>query len=260
MTTIFNQLKAVTEQAATSSKGKKPEYFSSYTNDLYEIDKEICEDDAQAGDVYIHVIKENGCGTFMVRCIAENDYMLKESGEKSIFHKVTFTGINEGSIKKVDYKTSLDIYNSTKERTGRIPRRNYLKSELGKTLGFESTSVFSHTKFNNDFIPKNKDKTLIKLLPDSSGVHLAVQVVRTKIAPPDKGEWGFPQKKLETYYFPLSHKAKQMLRDNEVYFLLESTKSGHGTVTPTTKRVFESGLRKIQEDLKNENSASELSL
>jgi hypothetical protein len=65
MNTIYQALVALTESS--------PGLFLAYKSDLYEIDRDILENDVVEGDIWLWVLKE--CGTWMTRLMHQRDVL-----------------------------------------------------------------------------------------------------------------------------------------------------------------------------------------
>lgn len=248
---VYDKMVELAEKARVETAGSPNPLFTHYQNDLFEIDKEVMEYDSQYGDQYVWAIKDNGCGTYLLRAgLKESAITIGTIPEKSRFFHIKTDGPNSGKIKQIDKTQAIELLMTVKEMPGRVPRRTHLYTHLENIIfpGDKAGHSVSRSKLTSEFTPRPGDKTAIKVTA-SSGSHItAVEVVRTKVAPNTDNDYR-TIKKHEHYCYPQSIGARVAYHAAPKYFLLETTQQGFAKIEEISEKVFKSALRKVEKEV-----------
>ncbi|MBD1577973.1 hypothetical protein HC723_16410 [Vibrio sp. S11_S32] len=139
-----------------------PNLVTHYKTDL-DVDKDVIENDAQAGDKYLWILKGNGCGTWLFRLGASSivEQVVKSENENAVFYWVHVDSLNSGVIQRVTKKHASSLHN-IKPPAGRVPRRKLLLSVILESFSLETkrTDFLAHVVK----LGTTKQKLKVKLL------------------------------------------------------------------------------------------------
>ncbi|MBP4081749.1 hypothetical protein [Aeromonas sp. MrichA-1] len=246
---LFEKMKELIAQAQKETAGTDRPLFTSYQNDFHEHDHDEINFDAQHGDNYIWIIKENGCGTRLL--MAGSEYAqnsLKTFDDLSRIFHIKVDGPNSGEIKQIDKKRATDLINNCVIPESRVPRRVSFVEQLNRLVypgaDHSSTSV-TNTWLMSDLSPKKGDKSVLRIKLDAPTRTLSVEVVRTKIAPAGKYEVR-SSKDHETYRFNATIGALQEYKDKPKCVLLDSKFQSYAEVTEITDKAFQKAVKNLE--------------
>lgn len=171
-----------------------PTYLAFYTEDLLSYDKDIIENDAQRGDVYISVLKGNGCGTYILLCDCTNDHRTQRnaavldesitaSHHPSKYFSVVVTGINEGTVEEINEEEARRLISTVGLSPYREPRRTNANSQICKLIACSEDAVHRVSSALSPYLETQKGQSyVVKLVAERSWRWLNVEVT------PKKGE------------------------------------------------------------------------
>lgn len=246
---LFEKMKELITQAQKETADTDRPLFTSYQNDFHEHDHDEINFDAQHGDNYIWIIKENGCGTRML--LAGSEYAqnsLKTFDDLSRIFHIKVDGPNSGEIKQIDKKRATELINNCVIPENRVPRRVSFVEQLNKLIypGEDHSSIsVSNTLLMSDLSPKKGDKSALRIKLDAPSRMLSVEVVRTKIAPAGKYEVR-SGKDHEIYRFNASLGALMEYRDKPKCVLLDSKFQSYAEVTEITDKAFQKAVKNLE--------------
>ena len=239
---LFEKMKELITQAQKETADTDRPLFTSYQNDFHEHDHDEINFDAQHGDNYIWIIKENGCGTRML--LAGSEYAqnsLKTFDDLSRIFHIKVDGPNSGEIKQIDKKRATELINNCVIPENRVPRRVSFVEQLNKLI----YPGEDHSSISVSNTPKKGDKSALRIKLDAPSRMLSVEVVRTKIAPAGKYEVR-SGKDHEIYRFNASLGALMEYRDKPKCVLLDSKFQSYAEVTEITDKAFQKAVKNLE--------------
>ncbi len=232
---IYEQLAELAEKAATETCDTKHPLFTHYKNDLHVIDRDVLEQDSQAGMTYVWTIKSNGCGTYMTTCVggagrALAEINVRDGGEGSRFYLVRCDGINSGSVKKISYNQALDALSTYTLPANYKPRRVHVTDHMKELVGernWHSSLMASEWNYDDGV------KTLLKL---SLVPHGALRVQTLMLDPGTTP-------KVRTYLFNPDGAAYSACEAGPVYKLVEMTSYGYAQMQDANERLWNKAIK-----------------
>ncbi|MBE8233135.1 MAG: hypothetical protein HAW67_05310 [Endozoicomonadaceae bacterium] len=237
---LYEQMKKIGEGLAVVSKGSHVEYLKAYKDDLYVYDKDVMENDSQAGDRYLWEVKGSGAGTYCNLIQGEKMHMW-ERPEDSQFYLLNCTGINEGDISVISAEMAQQIHLKIPARENRVPRRLHLFSAMKEKLGVN----LRDSKFANDFNIKEDLEFAIKVTPKRN-----MEVEVTVVLLTD-GQVS-PIKKHQLYHAQVHdfHYGHQQLLEGSMFAYVSTFQDGYGKVENKDKQFFENAIKSLNNELK----------
>ncbi|MFS1427822.1 hypothetical protein LMH73_011865 [Vibrio splendidus] len=244
MQNLFEQLKANYQEA----KKENPDFLKIHSDDFYIQDKDVLENDTQAGDHYIAVLKGSGAGTHLNRCSSKdesNNYTRITVGDAyggSRFFHIECAGHNKGTVTEVSQNEALKIACSHQDSPSRVSRRMSLNRRLESILGLDPSSEntfsrLSHTTFSG-FTGNDGEISAIKISADRLTGNATLEVARTRVSPENESAKMHAQ-----YTVPLGiQKMADFIEPK--YFKAETKVWPYAEMTEITKRVFDNAKKK----------------
>ncbi|WP_105903706.1 hypothetical protein [Vibrio gangliei] len=129
MKTLFEQMVEASVQYPLMTR---------FTEDLFEIDRDIIENDSVVGDKYIWILKGNGAGTWLYRLnskigIEMLEYTIKNEPESSEFFWLHNNGDQKSILQHISRSHALSLAKA-QVLTNREPRRRNLGSQITHCL------------------------------------------------------------------------------------------------------------------------------
>jgi len=161
MKALYDHLKHLAESAAAP-------LFTSFQNDLYELDRDTIMHDLLPGDAWYWSIKE--CGTYLTLAHNENEYLQellspRHSPERRHF-LIHITGKDTFEIKEYNFETLAAAVSKIKKNPGRVAPRQF-----GSEILFELEPALRGTLLMSDFT-MTKGATLYLTLNNNSASYV----------------------------------------------------------------------------------------
>lgn len=253
---LYDQLKKIAEREKAASAGTKHEYFTHYQEDLTVHDRDELENDSQAGDRYLWILKSNGCGTYMFRLNGGKSDILNtiHRASDSQCYLVKCSGINEGTVESITWDMAESVYYETPPACNRIPRRRRLYDQLNELLGIDDNSRgyrLQSTNMGSDFKPLPGDKSFLKLSMERRTTEC---IVRIDVLRPKMKEGhldGLTRKPSAHYRIPATLTAIDLLADGAKYYSVDAHQAhSYATITEVSSRMYNAAERKINASAK----------
>lgn len=254
MNNAYESLRSTLYGIAEKNTNEKTPFLSSYKEDLEDYDRDVILNDAQKGDHFLSTLKASGCGTYLQRITKDNDsipFRVKSTGKDSVYHILSFTGINQATIKKVSYDDAIDCINNRKywEPSNRVPRRIPFRQYICQMIGRNENAI-SGTLFSSIYCPDSGDKTLLKISFSETLKAVMLEICRSDSK--DERKIG----KVESFYIDCpqnKEKLMTMINGKTNHFLLTHSDSIYADIKPITERVYvnavkRAGLEKTNND------------
>lgn len=248
--TLFDQIKAISEDRAEATKDSKHPLMSAklYSQADTEIDQDILENDSQKGDAYVWALRGNGCGTDLTRYGNPNfDVFVSQAPEGSEFYLLRCTGINEGTVEAITREQALNLDDmGIRADENRKPRRERLFPQLDAMLGFDGDqNSLSYTAMGSELSTEAGDKTALKIEKVDPG-KVAITVIRSKCFD-HNGKPDTPRKPEATYFCPTTSLGTLDLAKPH-YFAVESQRSGFAKLTDISKKAFDRARSTVRKE------------
>lgn len=112
--------------------------MTNYKEDLFEIDRDIIENDSVVGDKYIWILKGNGAGTWLYRLNSKTgiemiEYTIKNEPDTSEYFWLHNNGDSKSVLQHISKSHALSLARS-QVLTNREPRRRNLGSQITHCL------------------------------------------------------------------------------------------------------------------------------
>lgn len=246
MNNAFETLRSTLHKFVEKSRDREYPFLSTHKDDLDIYDKDIILNDAQKGDHYLSILKASGAGTYLMRITQDDDgiieHRVKSSGKESVFHILSFTGINEATIKELSYDDALKCQENPryKEPMNRVPRRIFFRDEICNMVGLPEGSMKS-TLFASNFNPEAGDKTLLKISHQSATRAIQLDVCRTDSN--NKRKIG----KVETFFIEspiLKDKLMGMIDGKTNHLLITHKDPRYAEFKTITERVYANAVKR----------------
>jgi len=231
---LFESMLELASKIKVQTSETKFPLLTSHLNDLNKHDRDIVLNDMQKGDVWLWVLKSNGCGTYLLLLDGNVDRgfasRIKEEG--AMLFLINVTGLDEGSIKPVDARMAEGMLDEAQFRGERVPRRLSLYNQITDLLDLKAKGVtLSSTKFCSDFSIAEGDISFIRLTKQSSNVELYV----------DRLVFTLSKRNLKTslyYQFSTTQALNELLFVGDKYYKITATDDIHCVVTEITESKY----------------------
>lgn len=209
--------------------------LTSYLDDINVRDRDVVMNDMQAGDVWLWVLKSNGCGTYLLLLDGDMysgfDKRIAEEGTKTFLIRVS--GQDEGTIKPIKSDTAIGMLDKPYNKKNRVPRRLYADVVFAKLLDLSASGYrLSDTRFWCDFTVVGGDVSYIKLNQTGSNISFVVNRVVFTLSRSDI-------KKSLYYQFPVTDKLRELLCDGDKFFKFTASDNCHGAIEEVNQAEYD---------------------
>jgi hypothetical protein len=215
-----------------------------YQNDLYDIDKDIIDNDAVPGDEYIWSIKGSGHGTDLYRLTGDVNmpYLIGNAGENGRYFHIKVTDIGKGDITPVTRDRALE-FSETKANPNRVPRRqNYYKA-MESLIGLKHGHSITNFSIANNFYPNEGAVSVMKVAPIRQGVMVYMSQIK---ADTDDGNLG----KTFNNAFDNQHlNLDSATKKESTFHRIKTPREGFAIIEDITERQYKNALKKIDKSL-----------
>jgi len=231
---LFETMLAKASAAQQASAGTDFPLLTDNLDDVNKTDRDIVMNDMQKGDVWLWVLKNNGCGTWMILLDGNvyYDFAKHISEEGSKLFLIDVRGVNKGEIKSVSAEFAVSILDKCLHPQGRVARRETVYDSLTKLLDLETMGIqLSMTRLWSDFTVAKGDLSYIKLSISGGQVTFAIK----------RPVFTLQRRNIKTsmiFSFTATESLKDLLSDGDKYYQLSVSDNLHGVITEICEKVY----------------------
>lgn len=238
MSSLFRQMKLIAESVALESKDTDRPLFKYCKDDLYDIDKDIIENDAVPGDEYIWSIRESGHGTDLYRLNGQKDldYLVGSSGERAKYFHIVVSEIGKGSLSPITRDKAIELTQRV-ANPQRVPRRYNFYKAMEHLIGLKAGVAFSNTfSMANSFYPGTGAVSLMKVEPIRGGLAIALD----QIAPDSEGRGR--GKSVSNIFDVRFLSTSSATKDAPSFYRIKTPREGYAVIEELSERKYKSAL------------------